>query len=274
MSLPDLALQIVYGRLAWALVAAAMLLAILPALLSKLPVKLAAALNSKNVASASDTANATTAANRAHRSVAIVVTAMLILMALPGAASPAYWLTLVFQYPSGMLVGFSAVSLYARWHGRAARFAMPAPVALPLAIVGLVLYLDAFGVLALGLYAGGFGAGFAPLLACAAAGVSALAIVRGRATDAAAAVLIGVLPYSLLRLPSGNLWDALLDPLLWSWALGSVVFVAVRQRAARKAGELATPAAPSPSPASPSPVPETSPLSEPVLAHAAGNDQI
>ena len=32
MSLPDLALQIVYGRLAWALVAAAMLLAILPVL--------------------------------------------------------------------------------------------------------------------------------------------------------------------------------------------------------------------------------------------------
>jgi hypothetical protein len=267
MSLPDLALQIVYGRLAWALVAAALLLAILPALL----LKLSQLFNHSNLSNTSAVAHANDAAHRARRTTAIVVTASVIWMSLPGAASPAYWLTLVFQYPSGLLAGFSAVSLVARWQGRAARFAMPAAFALPLVFAGLVLYLDAFGMLALGLYAGGFGAGFAPLLACVAAGASAFAIVRGRATDAAAAVLIGVLPYSLLRLPSGNLWDALLDPLLWSWALGSVVVAAARQRAARKAGQLSPQATPAPAPA---PAPDLSPLPEPVLAHAAGNEQI
>lgn len=259
MSLPDLALQIVYGRLAWALVAAAMLLTILPAVFSKISAM-------SNLARPLTAAGGMNAIGRARRATVIAVAALVVLMALPGAASPAYWLTLVFQYPSGLLVGFSAVSLYARWHGRSARFAMPAGLALPLALAGLVLYLDAFGVLALGLYGGGF-AGLAPLLACAAACASAFAIVRGHDASSAAAVLIGVLPYSLLRLPSGNLWDALLDPLLWSWAIGSVVVAAVRQRAARNAGQLAPQAAPAPAP-------DTAPLPEPVLAHAAGNEQI
>ena len=266
MTLPDLALQIVYGRLAWALVAAAMLLAILPAVFSKMASR---SMGAKPPASAV-AAHGQDALDRTRRAIVIAVTALVIAMALPGAASPAYWLTLVFQYPSGLLVGFSVVSLYARWHGRAALFAMPAAIALPLSIIGLVLYLDAFGVLALGLYAGGFGAGFAPLLACAAAVASAFAIARGHAAaSAAAAVLIGVLPYSLLRLPSGNLWDALLDPLLWSWAIGSVVVAAVRQRAANNAGQQAPYAAPTPAPA-----PGTAPLPEPELAHASGNEQI
>lgn len=267
MSLPDLALQIVYGRLAWALVAAAMLLAILPAAFSKI----SGTWNIAKPFTASQAAYGVDAIDRARRAIVIAVTALVILMALPGAASPAYWLTLVFQYPSGLLVGFSVVSLYARWHGRTARFAMPAGLALALAASGLLLYLDAFGLLALGLYAGGFGAGFAPLLACVAACASGFAIVRGHAPASAAAVLIGVLPYSLLRLPSGNLWDALLDPLLWSWAVGSVAVAAVRQRAARKAAQQAPHAAPTPAP---SPAPDTAPLPEPALAHAAGNEQI
>lgn len=265
MTLPDLALQIVYGRLAWALVAAAMLLAILPAVFSKMSAMSAIS----TIAKPATAARGMDAIDRARRAIVIVVTALVMLMALPGAASPAYWLTLVFQYPSGLLVGFSIVSLSARWHGRTARFAMPAGLALPLALAGLVLYLDAFGLLALGLYAGGFGAGFAPLLACVAAVASAFAIARGRAPASAAAVLIGVLPYSLLRLPSGNLWDALLDPLLWSWAIGSVVVAAVRQRAARKAGQL-----PQRVTTAPAPAPDNAPLPEPALAHAAGNEQI
>lgn len=254
MSLPDLALQIVYGRLAWALVAAAILLAWLPALSPKLFSTFLSKLSAKP---------APTAAARARRSTMVVVGASLLLMVLPGAASPAYWLTLVFQYPSALLVGCSLVSLHARWLGRPASFVMPAGVALPLAAAGLLLYLEAFGVLALGLYSGGFGAVVAPLLACAAAIACAVAIVRGHATGTAAALLIAVLLFSLLRLPSGNLWDALLDPLLWAWALGSVAVAVVRQRAARRAGQVA-----------PQAEPDASPLPEPVLAHAAGNEQI
>ena len=261
MSLPDLALQIVYGRLAWALVAAAMLLAILPVLKP--------ALLSTWLSKLSPKPPSVVAVLRPRRSMANaafvpgVVLVMLVLMALPDAASPAYWLTLVFQYPSALLVGYSLVSLFARWQGRPVRLVMAPALALPLVLAGLVLYLDAFGVLALGIYAGGFGAIVAPLIACAVAISCAVAILRGRAVAGAAALLVAVLLFSVLRLPSGNLWDALLDPLLWSWALGSTVVAIVRQRAARRA-DLVAPLA----------EPETSPISEPVLAHAAGNEQI
>jgi hypothetical protein len=238
MSLPDLALQIVYGRLAWALLAAALLLAVWPALWPRIAAKLPAGSVPALVTAVFPDAG--------RRTITIVVAAAMALMALPGAASPAYWLTLVFQYPSGLLLGCSLVSLSARWKGLPVRFTMHPGVALVLAGAGLVLYLDAFGVLALGLYYGGFGA-TAPLLACAAAVFAAVAVMLGRAVGTSTALLAGLLLFSLLRLPTGNLWDALLDPLLWAWAVGSA-FVAVRQFAAARRVSLAQSSAQSPAP--------------------------
>jgi hypothetical protein len=241
MTLPDLAWQIAYGRLAWAFVAAALLLAVLPALPQAILARLT------------------------RRAQALGVAALVLLMLLPGAASPAYWLILVFQYPSGLLLGFSLVSLQARWQGRPAGYLLPAGLALTLVVAGLILYLDAFGVLALGWYYGGFSAVAAPVLACAAVVACAVAIVRQRATGAAAAMLIGLLVFTLLRLPTGNLWDAMLDPLLWAWALGSVTVAVARARAARRAGALPPQAAPVPEPVLEA-VPELVPV------HAAGID--
>jgi hypothetical protein len=244
MSLPDLALQIIYGRLAWALVAAAVLLALLPRFMpGRFPTV-------------------------GRRLIATVVGVMVALMALPGAASPAYSLILVFQYPSGLMLGCCVVSLVARWQGREVRFALRPGLALALTAAGLVLYLDAFGVLSLGLYYGGFGPVAAPVLACLGAAVCAVAIVRGQAPGSASALLIGVMLFSLLRLPSGNLWDALLDPLLWAWALGSAIAAAVRWNALRKAIVL-------PPSAQPQPQPELAPELDPELlpAHAAGIDK-
>ena len=61
---------------------------------------------------------------------------------------------------------------------------------------------------------------------------------------------------------------ALLDPLLWAWALGSAIAAAVRWNALRKAIAL------SPS-AQPQPQPELAPELDPELlpAHAAGIDK-
>ena len=217
MSLPDLALQIAYGRLAWALVAAAVLMALLPAI--------------------------------AQRTKLLIVAALVGWMMLPGAASPAYWLVLAFQYPSGLLTGCAVVSLQARWVGRRPRFTLPAGLALGLAAIGLVMYLDTFGVLALGLYYGGFNPVAAPLLACAAAIGFAINVWRGHAAGPSAAMLIAVLLFSLLRLPTGNLWDALFDPLLWSWALGSSIVAARRMLTARKPSQAPAPVAePEPQP--------------------------
>jgi hypothetical protein len=199
MTLPDLALQIAYGRVAWALVLVALLLACAPGL-----------------------------TRRHGRAVAA---GFVVLCALPGEWSPAWWLTLAFQYPSGLLVGFSLVSLERRRQGSARVFVLPTTLALSLAVAGVALYLDTFGVLALGLYHGGFGAAGAPLLGFAAIAAWAFAIWRGHALQPALALLTGLLLYALLRLPTGNLWDALLDPLLWMWALGSAIAAGLRQAA-------------------------------------------
>lgn len=211
MSLPDLSLQIIYARLAWALVAASMLLSVLPGVLPRVfPVL-------------------------AQRTKLIVAVTVALLMALPGEASPAYWLTLVFQYPSGLLTGYSLVALCARWNGKPVDFLLHPAFALLLTLLGAVLYLDAFGVLALGLYYRGFDADAAAVLAITAA-LAGVAAIWLRFGAGGAALLVAVLLFSLLRLPTGNLWDALLDPLLWAWALASAIFAGRRYYLARQAG--------------------------------------
>jgi hypothetical protein len=226
MTLPDLALQIVYGKVAWALVLGALLLALAARLVP----------------------------GSARRHWRAVAAGTVVLALLPAEWSPAWWLTLAFQYPSGLLAGCALVSFEAHRQGKAPRFLLPLAVALPLTLIGAILYLDTFGVLALGLYYGGFGPG-APLLGCAAIAACAFAIWRGHAVQPALALVTGLLLYALLRLPTGNLWDALLDPLLWAWALASAIVAGVRQAAAAGAR---VPGA--------EPVPAYEPAAEPVLA--------
>lgn len=216
MSLPDLSLQIIYARLAWTLVAASMLLSVLPALLPRLFPALA------------------------RRTKLIVAGTVALVMVLPGEASPAYWLTLVFQYPSGLLAGYSLVALWARWHEKPVDFLLHPAFALLLMTLGVVLYLDAFGVLALGLYYHGFEPATSALVAAAAA-LAGVAAIWLRFGAGGAALLSAVLLFSLLRLPTGNLWDALLDPLLWGWALVSAVAAAWRHYLAPKTGAVPQP---------------------------------
>ena len=102
-------------------------------------------------------------------------------------------------------------------------------------MTGVLLYLDAFGLIAGGYYYAGFG-GRAALGAVLLAAGGAVAAARGRLTPQAAAILGALALFSFARLPSGNLWDALLDPLLWGWALvtlaGAALRVLLRPRAA------------------------------------------
>lgn len=217
MTLPELSLQIIYARLAWALIAAAILLSVLPTMLPKLFPALA------------------------QRTKLIVLATLLVVMALPGAVSPAYSLTLVFQYPSGLLTGYALVAICSRWSERPVNFLLHPLFALVLTVLGVVLYLDAFGVLALGLYYRGFDADAAAVLACISALAAALAYYFRFAVSGGAALMSAVVLFSLARLPTGNLWDALLDPLLWAWALGSVIVAAMRYHAARKTVVVAQP---------------------------------
>ena len=208
MSLPDLALQIFYGRLAWGIVLLALLAALVPA-----------------------------GWRLGRRTMAFAAGGMFLLMVLPGSLSPAYGLGLALQYPSGLMVGCCLLGLHARWRGKAAPVLMPVSLAAPLAIAGTALYLDAMGLLAQGYYYAAFGAVGAPLLALLGVAGCALAIARGQGGGQVRGqvfVLLGaLLLFSLLRLPSGNLWDAILDPLLWAWAVVALARHAMRRSARR-----------------------------------------
>ena len=157
---------------------------------------------------------------------------------LPGPLTPDYWLGLAFHAPS-----LTAMLLCGWWLQRlllapmltatatpsasasvlsASAFARVMPVAaagiwrLPAVLLGYVLLLDTFAVLPLQVYSWGF----SPLLLLVLFGCSLLPwLLRGGAAGPVPPVR-WLLPAALLlfaatRLPTGNLWDALLDPWLW-----------------------------------------------------------
>ena len=233
MVLPELSWQFAYARVGWALVLASLVAAAWPAAW-RLP----------------------------RRTLAAIIGASGLLMALPGEASPAWHLGLAFQYPSGLLLGLCVVKLVSCWTGmqpatQVATPVMPLRLAALLAVAGSFLYLDALGLLARGAYYAGFGPVAAPMMAVLLAGACAVAAVsgHGRGRPQACAILVAVLLFSLARLPSGNLWDALLDPLLWGWALVTLGAGALRKLSARRLPAPATahPAAGHPAAAHPAP---------------------
>lgn len=191
MSLPELEWQFVYGRLAWAVVLASLVAALLP-----------------------------NGWRRARSVVGALLIGAAVLVALPGELSPAYWLQLAFQLPSALLVGLCLLRLI---QSTAVVQPMPVRLAVLLALAGSALYLDATGVLPLGLYYFGFSAVGAPLAALALAVACSVGFLRGWARPQALVLLGAVSTFSILRLPTGNLWDALLDPLLWGWAVCALV---------------------------------------------------
>ena len=133
---------------------------------------------------------------------------------LPGPVSPAYWLGLAFRAPSVLLTLLGASALLRHYRPQAA---WPNPFdawrswALMPVLLGWVLLLDTFAVWPVSLYA----LGFAPLTLGA---LVLLALLPGllRGTWALPVLVTAALAlFVSLRLPSGNVWDALLDPWLW-----------------------------------------------------------
>jgi hypothetical protein len=134
----------------------------------------------------------------------------------PGEWSPAYWLGLAFQAPSAMLVLLSA------WLGggalRGTRMdARPPSGAMALVVAAVVLgwalLLDSFAQLPVALY----GLGFASPALAVVALLSLLPLLQAGAATRMSTWLapLALLLFVLLRLPTGNVWDAVLDPWLW-----------------------------------------------------------
>jgi len=151
---------------------------------------------------------------------------VLLWVALPGSASLAYWLAQAFQMPSLSSAALGLGYLWRVWRGpprAGARVGARAATACQLmhslrwlaVLLGWLLLLDLLALLPLSLYGLGFGT---PALGVA---VSLLLLfwLRWGAAPAAwpwlALAAVVLLLFVLTRWPSGNLWDALLDPLLW-----------------------------------------------------------
>lgn len=148
---------------------------------------------------------------------------------LPGPYGSAYWLGLVFQAPSTLAVLLCAGLLWRQLRpltggiavgglgtGGADRAAL-AWVAMGV-LLGWVLLLDSFALLPVQVYACGFSpitAGLvllALLLPWVCAAAPAFAVNRWFGLCAA---VVCLLVFVIWRLPTGNVWDAVLDPLLW-----------------------------------------------------------
>lgn len=154
----------------------------------------------------------------------ITVAAVLALSAwLPGHYSPAYWLGLAFQAPSVVTASLCVGMLVERLvPSPGARGSAPAPNRLKTAfaftgvVLGWALLLDTFALLPLQLYAWGNSAAVVGLVLVAAA---VPWVVLGGGPQVLRArtwvVPIALLVFAAWHLPTGNVWDAMLDPWLW-----------------------------------------------------------
>lgn len=148
---------------------------------------------------------------------------LLVWALVPGAASPAYWLGLAFQTPSLMTTVICLWGLLAMARPAARRGAVLNPAQIrALKLLGLggvalgwLLLLDTFALLPFPFYAWGFSAAALAVVALLA---SVLWIFSGAAPGRRIVSWLAMLVLTLFvltRLPTGNLWDALIDPWLW-----------------------------------------------------------
>lgn len=154
-----------------------------------------------------------------RRPLALVAALAACCMWLPEPWAPSFWLGMAFQHPSLVLVtlaGMAIVQLLwpqapSRW-----RPLLPPIPAATLAILGALLYAGAFAWIPVDLYSVGYD-GFA------AAAIATLLVVGWTALDrtsglACVAVALAAFVHAATRLPTGNAWDAILDPMLFAWA--------------------------------------------------------
>jgi hypothetical protein len=161
---------------------------------------------------------------------------------IPGPVSPAFWLGLAFQMPSlmntvvcglGLAIILRTGSL--RLSGLQQRHALQW-ASLAGVVLGWLLLLDTFAAFPFSIYA----AGFSPAATGSAALLATLPWIFSGAHRpwrwVSYLLAVVLLLYVLLRLPTGNVWDALIDPLLWiALQLGWLVCGLRRVIAARRA---------------------------------------
>jgi len=182
----------------------------------------------------------------------IVALLIALLCLLPNEWSPSWWLGLAFQTPSLTLQGLCGLYLYQHLKVKAGttmpltdsttppvQSRWPLSLLLVAIIAGWVFALDTFALFDIALYA----IGFTPYAVLAALFFACLLqLISARSGHAqhtrhyrelAAIVLIAIVVHLLVRVPTGNLWDALLDPWLWVIAHGLAIYVVLRKTRSR-----------------------------------------
>jgi len=161
---------------------------------------------------------------------------------VPGPYSPAYWLGLAFQAPSIAAVLLCDALLRSRFFSTRTGTSINEPTnpaALALAgagvLLGWALLLDSLALLPVQLYAWGFSpaaVGLVLLVGLVPWAVGAGKRPLGRSREWV--VPVAVLVFVVLRLPTGNVWDAVLDP--WLWLVLHVFAARALRRAWRRHG--------------------------------------
>ncbi len=171
---------------------------------------------------------------------------------LPGEWRPGWWLGLAFQTPSLTLQGIALLYLIRMWRLRdvppietitsVAYARWPNSLLLLGSVIGWLYALDTFAAFDLQIYA----LGFTPYAVLASLGLSALLQLLSQRTghaprmqrhrDLAVIILSAMVVHVLTRLPTGNAWDALMDPWLWLyaqalWLSHAVAWIALLVRA-------------------------------------------
>lgn len=149
---------------------------------------------------------------------------------LPGEASPVFWLGLAFQWPSTLLVLLAAARLVQRIGGIAVhrrRFdpsprepLLPFWPALCLVVAGGLLYAGTVGWLP-DFYRSGFED--TAVLVGATLAILGWRLLKLRGGWLALFIAVAVLLHLWLRLPTGNAWDAVLDPFVFVVAVAAVL---------------------------------------------------
>lgn len=148
---------------------------------------------------------------------------LLVWALVPGAASPTYWLGLAFQTPSLMTTVICLWCLLAMARAAAANGAVLNPVQIrSLDMLGLggvalgwLLLLDTFALLPFPLYAWGFSAAALAVMALLASVPWIFSVAAPDRRIVSWTAMLVLTLFVLTRLPTGNLWDALIDPWLW-----------------------------------------------------------
>lgn len=159
---------------------------------------------------------------------------------VPGSASPAYWLGLAFQTPSltsGLACLIWVVNQLRRTPGTVPMDGGPLVALNRLAglgvVLGWVLLLDTLAWLPVSVYAWGFSSAAFSVLTLLSVLAWALwgsaGAIRGQGFFGPVLVLGVLTLFVFTRLPTGNVWDALIDPWLWAGLQVSWLVSAVRR---------------------------------------------